>query len=151
MMSGSWFGLMDRCAFWPRPSPSWQAELAQPVTSAVRTLVSSGRLDPITPPGFGDLAAATLSDDVVVVHENSGHGATLQSPCGMANLHAFLAEPTATHDLSCAASIDTAYVLPSGAMAPRPVPTALIRAELGLAPMSPEMARHLGKLRPSAD
>lgn len=128
---GSWYFLMERCETFP--VGNLQAQLAEPVSSSVRTLVSSGRLDPITPPGFGDLAAATLSNSVVVVHENSGHGATLQSACGVQNLTAFIADPDGSHDTSCAASVATNYVLPSMATAPA-IPWARVRAELGFAP-----------------
>jgi pimeloyl-ACP methyl ester carboxylesterase len=134
LFGGSWFGLADRCESWPRGNH--QAALAQPVTSAVRTLVSSGRLDPITPPGFGDIAAATLSNAEVVLHANSGHGATLQSDCGVANLTAFLADPTATHDFSCAATIPANFVLGPEVVA-RPIPHARIRAELDMGPALP--------------
>lgn len=138
MFGGNWFGLAEACESWPRGN--LQAALAQPVTSSVRTLVSSGRLDPITPPGFGDIAAATLSDSVVVIHENSGHGATLQSACGVANLSAFLAEPTAPHDTSCAASITTTYMMPSS-FAAVPFSFARMKAELAFAPRLPIRAR----------
>ena len=138
LYGGSWVGLMDRCTTWPRGN--LQAELAQPVTSEVRTLVSSGRLDPITPPGFGALAAATLSNSVVVIHESSGHGATLQSPCGTQNLITFLADPTTPHDTSCAAAITTTYMLPGAFVAPT-ASLARIRAELQLAPLVPPFMR----------
>ena len=134
LFGSSWFGLMSRCASWP--VGDLQAQLAQPVSSSVRTLVSSGRLDPITPPGFGDVAAATLSNAVVVIHENSGHGATLQSPCGTQNLIAFLADPESPHDTSCAAEITTDYLLPATFVAPT-VSLARLRAELRLAPALP--------------
>lgn len=149
LMSGSWYGLVDRCASWPLPSAGHQTALAQPVTSSVRTLVSSGRLDPITPPSFGAIAAAGLTNAEVVVHESSGHGATLQSPCGQQNLYAFLANPGATHDLSCAETITTSYTVPQAfAFAPRPIPVERIRAELALMPVLPEAERRLqAKLR----
>lgn len=134
---GSWFSLMERCSAWP--VHNMQTQLAQPVTSSVRTLVSSGRLDPITPPSFGDIAAVTLSNSVVIIHENSGHGATLQSPCGMQNLFDFIADPTTPHDTSCAASITTPYML-GAAFAPS-VSLAQIGAELQLAPPMPPFMR----------
>ena len=134
IFGGTWYSLADRCQAWPRGN--LQAALSQPVTSSVRTLVSSGRLDPITPPGFGDIAAQTLSDSVVVIHESSGHGATLQSTCGMTNLTTFLADPTTPHDTSCAASISTSFVLPS-ALTATPVSFARMKAELGFAPPLP--------------
>jgi hypothetical protein len=126
--------MLDVCATWP--TGDHQAELEQPVTSAVRTLVSSGRFDPITPPGFADVAAATLSDAVVVVHEHSGHGATLQTPSGNATLHAFLADPTAVLDTRCAASITTPFIVPSS-VAATAVPRAAIRADAALVPLLP--------------
>jgi len=134
LYGGSWFSLMDTCTNWPKVNH--QAQLAQPVTSSVRTLVSSGRLDPITPPSFGAIAAATLSNSVVVIHENSGHGASLQSACGTQNLVNFIADPTTAHDTSCAASIATPYMLPS-TFAAAPVSLARIRAELAMAPLVP--------------
>lgn len=140
LFGGSWDALSGACQSWPRGN--LQAELAQPVTSSVRTLVSSGRLDPITPPGFGDIAAQTLSDKVVVIHENSGHGATLQSACGMTNLNEFLADPTTPHDTSCAASITTNFVLPS-AFTSVPFSFARMSAELGLSPVPPFMREHV--------
>lgn len=138
MFGGSWYELADRCESWPRGN--LQAALAQPVASNVRTLVSSGRLDPITPPGFGDIAAATLSNRVVVIHESSGHGATLQSTCGMTNLIEFLTDPTTPHDTSCAATISTTYMMPSSFTAV-PFSAAAMKAELGMAPMVPPFMR----------
>lgn len=134
MFGGSWYSLQGMCKTWPLGNH--QATLAVPVTSAVRTLVSSGRIDPITPPAYGDIAAATLSNSVVVVHANSGHGATLQSTCGTQNLVAFLTDPNTPHDTSCAATITTSYMLPS-TFAAAPVPYERIRAELGFAPPLP--------------
>jgi len=134
LFGASYDGLADTCETWPKGD--LQAMLSQPVTSSVPTLVSSGRLDPITPPSFGTAAAGTLSNATVVVHEDSGHGATLQSACGAANLHAFLADPTTPHDTSCAATITTDYMLP-GTFAGPTVSLATLRAELALAPVPP--------------
>jgi hypothetical protein len=132
---GSFESLMFQCETYPKGN--LQTALSQPVTSSVRTLVSSGRLDPITPPSFGTIAASTLTNSESVIHENSGHGATLQSTCGTQNLHAFIADPTATHDLTCAASITTTYTVP-GAFASPPAPSLRqIRAELAVAPYIP--------------
>lgn len=137
IFGGGWESVAGTCASWPKHS--MQAQLAQPVASAVRTLVSSGRLDPITPPAFGDVAAATLTNREVVVHANSGHGATLQSTCGTQNLHQFLANPTATHDMSCAQSITTAFMIPGAFAAPPPPSLKLLEAELAVSasPVAP--------------
>ena len=143
LYGSSYDSLEAQCGTWPKGT--LQDTLAQPVTSSVRTLVSSGRLDPITPPSFGDIAASTLADKVVVVHENSGHGATLQSPCGTQNLHAFLANPTAMLDTSCAASITTTYMVPPMFAAP-PLSVRQIRAELAIAPLPPFVRARLPRL-----
>ncbi len=140
LFEGSWFGMLDLCASYPKADPALQAQLKAPVTSAVRTFVSSGRLDPITPPAFGDVAVANLSNAFHVVHENSGHGATLQSDCGQQNLMTFLADPETTFDTSCAASISGDFILGSSLVA-RPVPVERIRAEMGLAPKLPHFPR----------
>jgi pimeloyl-ACP methyl ester carboxylesterase len=140
LFGGSFYSLEQTCASWPKHDMA--AALAQPVASAVRTLVSSGRIDPITPPTFGDIAAANLSNRVVVVHENSGHGATLQSPCGAQNLQAFLADPTTPHDTSCAAAITTSYMVPGMFTAP-PLSKAQLRAERAIAPIPPFIQKRL--------
>jgi len=134
LFDSSFYYLQEKCSTWPKAN--LQAMLAQPVTSSARTLVSSGKIDPITPPTFGDIAAATLSDSVVVVHANSGHGATLQSTCGTQNLMMFLADPTTPHDTSCAATITTSYNVPAMFTSPT-VPWARIRAELAIAQPPP--------------
>jgi hypothetical protein len=75
-----------------------------------------------------------LTDRVVITLPNSGHGATLQSPCGQGILFAFLTDPVAAPDVSCVAEVATAYVTPSMfARVPIPSPAA-IDAELSLVP-----------------
>jgi pimeloyl-ACP methyl ester carboxylesterase len=144
LFGGSYYSIKGRCAQWPKST--LQASLSQPVVSGVRTLVSSGRLDPITPPSFGDRAAETLSNKIVVVHEGSGHGATLQSACGTHNLQAFLADPTTTPDTSCAATITNTYMVPPMAVA-APFSVKDIRAELGIEPVPPMIRERLLRRR----
>ena len=132
IFGGGHQSVSEVCATWPKGN--LQAQLQQPVSSGVRTLVSSGALDPITPPGFADVAAMTLTNHEIVNHANSGHGATLQSSCGVQNLHRFLANPTATHDMSCASSITTTYVLPSTFASAPPLDAKRLAAELAIAP-----------------
>jgi len=143
LFGGSWQSMLAQCQEWPKHSLA--ATMKQPVTSAVRTFVSSGRQDPITPPSFGNIAAQTLSNSFHVVHESSGHGATLQSTCGQQNLYAFLANPTAAQNTSCAAGITVSYIMPT-TFASQPMPIAQIRAELDMAPIPPEMIRSMKKL-----
>ncbi len=107
----SWNYFLENCASWPVGAP--RSELSQPVTSAVRTLVSSGSMDPITPPSYGDLAATTLSDREVVVFPSSGHISTQSTPCGNQTLFAFLADPEQPVDTSCTESLTIDFELPS--------------------------------------
>jgi pimeloyl-ACP methyl ester carboxylesterase len=140
---GSYYSLESTCNTFPKGN--LQTTLQQPVTSSVRTLVSSGRLDPITPPSFGAIAASSLANSISVVHENSGHGATLQTPCGQQNLKTFLADPTSTPDTSCAASITTTYMVPGMFTAP-PISIRQIRAELAIDPPPPFISARLNRL-----
>jgi pimeloyl-ACP methyl ester carboxylesterase len=146
LFGASYYSLEDVCSSWPKHALG--SALAQPVTSSVRTLVSSGRLDPITPPSFGALAASSLDNSVVVLHENSGHGATLQSDCGKQNLLAFLAAPNDPLDTSCAATITNSYMIPGMAVGV-PLPSkAQLRAELGVVSIPPlERPRPLARRR----
>jgi pimeloyl-ACP methyl ester carboxylesterase len=91
----------ERCAVWdvPGASPAQQ----QPLRSDVPTLVLSGEFDPITPPAYGQHAAATLTQRFVYTLPGTGHGAG-QTPCGLAIMRAFWNAPTRHPDVSC---IDT--------------------------------------------
>jgi pimeloyl-ACP methyl ester carboxylesterase len=67
------------CAGWPhgtRPSVA-----AQPVTSAVPTLITSGALDPVTPSANAEIIARTLSHSLHVQIPFAGH-----SPAGLSGL-----------------------------------------------------------------
>lgn len=62
---------IEMCSVWPqaeRPD-----EWFEPVTSAVPTLLLSGELDPVTPPKWGELAAATLSSSRHLVAPYGAH------------------------------------------------------------------------------
>jgi pimeloyl-ACP methyl ester carboxylesterase len=101
--------IAEGCAEWPRRE--LDPEINEPVVSNVRTLLSSGAFDPITPPSHGEEAARTLSNATHVVFANSGHGAILETPdCSVRILLSFLTEPDVSHDLSCSESIDLEFV-----------------------------------------
>lgn len=62
---------VQMCSVWPqaeRPS-EWFA----PVASDIPTLLLSGRLDPVTPPTWGALAAQTLTNSRHVIAEHGSH------------------------------------------------------------------------------
>lgn len=102
---------LDLCADWPKPEPD--PGLTMPVSSGIPTLVSSGAFDPVTPPGFAEHAAETLSASVEVVFANSGHGALTESECSQGIALSFLADPEAALtdlDTSCADEIGIGFV-----------------------------------------
>jgi pimeloyl-ACP methyl ester carboxylesterase len=73
------------------------------VTSDIPTLIFSGEYDPITPPAWGRLAARTLSHGSFVSFPGSGHGLFFgRTQCAVQIAAAFLAEPSAAPDHSCA-------------------------------------------------
>lgn len=67
----------EACALWPHGAPAPDA--AEPVSSDVPTLLLSGELDPITPPAWGEEAAAHLARSRHVVVTGAGHGVTAVS------------------------------------------------------------------------
>ncbi len=67
------------CAEWPRGKRS--EESGSPVKASVPTLITSGVLDPVTPPENGDTIARTLSHSLHLRVPSSGH-----SPVGLDGL-----------------------------------------------------------------
>jgi pimeloyl-ACP methyl ester carboxylesterase len=94
------------CAEWPRGTRGEEAD--QPVSSPVPVLITSGTLDPVTPPANGDVLARTLSNSLHVRVPYGGH-----SPAGLTGLgclttlkRAFIEQArTDTLDTSCLADI----------------------------------------------
>ena len=92
-------GVFDLCDIWD-VEPSGAVE-ALPVVSDIPTLVLSGEYDPITPPAWGELAAASLSNSTYVLALGLGHGVSLGSPCTTDLALAFIDDPTGELDTSC--------------------------------------------------
>jgi len=87
------------CAIWDVPAAD--AIENEPVVSAIPTLLLSGAYDPITPPWWGDEAAAYLLWSTHVVFPDMGHGTVDIRPCPTEIALAFLADPWAVPDTSC--------------------------------------------------
>jgi pimeloyl-ACP methyl ester carboxylesterase len=84
-------GYLGNCRLWNvKPSP---ADATRPVTSAVKTLVLSGQIDPATPPAWAARAAQTLSASYLFELRGITHG-VFPTPCGSAVLAPFIADPT---------------------------------------------------------
>lgn len=87
------------CYYWDIPeAPSTENE---PVYSDIPALIFSGEYDPITPPAWGDAAAATLSNSYHYVLPGVGHGAVDRFLCPTQMTLAFLENPAIEPDSSC--------------------------------------------------
>lgn len=100
--------IVGACELWPRRVSN--GALPDPVDSAIPTLLSSGEFDPITPPAFATLAAASLTEATQVVFANSGHGAITESECSQNLLISYLLDPQAPLDLQCSSEIELQFV-----------------------------------------
>jgi pimeloyl-ACP methyl ester carboxylesterase len=96
----------DICRLWNVPPSPAREHVA--VTSDVPTLVTSGQFDPVTPPSYGALAAASLSRSHAVVFAGEAHASSV-SPCGQNVLHAFLNAPTGSPADACQAASSLSF------------------------------------------
>ena len=91
---------LEVCEVWNLPAPDPVEN--EPVVSTIDTLTITGEYDPITPPQWGDLAAETLENSFVVPpYPRGGHGVSLESPCVVGIMAAFLDNPAVEPDISC--------------------------------------------------
>ena len=90
---------MKACEFWPRGTVP--DNYYDPVNSSVPALILSGELDPVTPPGWGDIAAKTLPNSKHFIAPGTGHG-VLGTGCGMRIIKEFIDEASAQNlDTGC--------------------------------------------------
>jgi pimeloyl-ACP methyl ester carboxylesterase len=91
------------CQLWnvqPVPAAQWQ-----PVTSAIPTLILAGEYDPATPPGYGMLAARTLSKSYFFQFLGTGHGVVGRNYCANSMFVAFLELPNTQPDSTCMSGV----------------------------------------------
>ncbi len=82
--------LRSICEFWPKGTvPDGYFE---PVASDIPVLLTSGELDPVTPPTWGEEASATLSSSKHIVVAGVGHG-TLSYGCMQDLIAEFIDQP----------------------------------------------------------
>ena len=67
----------DICQSWPKFTPP--SNFGDAVNSSIPTMLLSGRLDPVTPPAWGDIAAKGLSNSKHYVAKKAGHGLVTQT------------------------------------------------------------------------
>lgn len=107
-------GIENICEFWPRPQ--LPEGYFTPVTSDVPVLLTSGQLDPVTPPVWGQEAAATLTNSLHIVVPGVGHN-TLHYGCVKDLLNQFIDEASIDNiEDSCAYGLKrpTFFYSPAG-------------------------------------
>lgn len=91
--------MLDACELWQAGDADPTAN--EPVSSDIPTLVLAGEYDPITPPVWGESAAAFLPNSTYVEFPGLGHGTSFSGGCPLEIVFDFLDEPTAPVDSSC--------------------------------------------------
>jgi pimeloyl-ACP methyl ester carboxylesterase len=105
----------DTCeAFGSTPAGSSAGEA---VESDVPTLLMTGSFDPVTPPAFAEMAAATLTNSSLVVAPKGSHGIS-PTECGMSIVTSFLDDPDGPADGSCLESETFSFVADPSPEAP---------------------------------
>lgn len=103
---------LDLCQKWNVPALGPKADT--PVTANVPALLFSGAFDPITPPAFGETAAATLHPAYVFEFPAYGHGALTSGPCASEIMLAFVKDPARRPAAACLASVTrVGFITPS--------------------------------------
>ncbi|MGF1595867.1 MAG: alpha/beta fold hydrolase [Acidimicrobiales bacterium] len=92
---------------------SADADVTEPVTSDVPSLLLAGEYDPITPPSFAEAVLPGFSKGELVVVPHVGHG-VVGDECGNDLLRRFLAEPLEPLDTACVGQVtEPPWVPPS--------------------------------------
>lgn len=101
----------DLCKeFTPQPRPGFH----DPVTAEIPTLVMQGAVDTQTAPSWGAMMVSSLPKGRLVFLPESGHGTLAFSQCAKDIGAAFLENPEAPFDDSCASALTPAFLLPDG-------------------------------------
>ena len=101
----------DLCKeFTPQPRPGFH----DPVTATIPTLVLQGAFDTQTAPSWGAMMVSSLPKGRLVFLPESGHGTLAFSQCAKDIGSAFLENPEAPFDSSCATVLTPAFLLPGG-------------------------------------
>jgi pimeloyl-ACP methyl ester carboxylesterase len=93
----------DLCRAWGVTAP--KPEVTAPVVSNVPALLLAGEYDPITPPSWADVAAATLRHSEVYHALGTGHAVITRGACPLKLIGTFLDRLTAGSAAACLAGI----------------------------------------------
>lgn len=95
--------IFEDCAVWDVGAAA--ADELRPVHSDVPVLILGGTFDMVTPLAWGERVAAGLENVQVVAIPGGGHGLVHNFPCAQALMTAFIDNPDAPLDVSCAAGL----------------------------------------------
>jgi pimeloyl-ACP methyl ester carboxylesterase len=118
--SGTIFGFhllgarLEACSMWPKGKVD--DGFFAPVVSDVPTLVLSGDIDPVTPPGWGESVVKHLSRGRHITAPGTGHG-VVTTPCGNRLVSEFIDSGSVDNlDTECIAAIRRPpfFVTPAG-------------------------------------
>ncbi len=98
------------CGFWGAGWPD--AIEAQAVTSDIPTLILAGEYDPVTPPGWARLAAATLGRHYYFEVPRGGHALVDAGPCPLGLVIDFINRPLDQPDGGCLSGARLEFTLP---------------------------------------
>ncbi|MCU0497424.1 MAG: alpha/beta hydrolase [Anaerolineae bacterium] len=87
----------------------------EPVISDIPSLLLNGQFDPATPPAWGELARANLSNHFYYVFPGLGHAESLSGGCPFEIALQFLSDPTTEPDASCIDEMSVSFVGAAGA------------------------------------
>ncbi|MEZ4639310.1 MAG: alpha/beta hydrolase [Caldilineaceae bacterium] len=100
----------DACAIWlPERAPALETE---PIYSELPVLIYAGEYDPVTPPSWARLAAATLPNHYFVELPRGGHGISDIDDCMIGIFLAFLDDPQSEPDMGCVEDAARAFEIP---------------------------------------
>lgn len=93
----------DNCAAWPHGTVD--SSFKDPVVSDLPVLLLSGELDPVTPPGFAELAMQTLSNSQHLIAKGQGHN-VFPLGCMPDIITDFIQNPEQELDIECMNDFD---------------------------------------------
>jgi pimeloyl-ACP methyl ester carboxylesterase len=91
--------LFSLCPDWTGAVPDPREN--QPVSSDIPALVMAGAFDPITPPAWGQMTAAHLTNSYYFEFQGNGHWVTRSSDCALSMAVALWDNPASPPDASC--------------------------------------------------
>jgi len=90
--------MQQNCDAWPHIQVD--ASFKDPVVSDIPTLLLSGELDPVTPPGFAEMCKQTLSNSQHLIIKGQGHSSFVLG-CMPEIITDFFKDPTTELDTEC--------------------------------------------------